>query len=529
MASKDNGDHEKDVEVHSRFERGVDRMVRRWAGVPGPKHLPRTEASSTEMTRETPTLVAQPSSSAPRQTISETRETPIHATCDVLVVGAGPAGLCAALGARRAGADVMILERFGCFGGVITTVGMETLAWYRYEGTQDCEGIGTEMERLAAQMGGSTKWPFNGSQCLDADFFKIVADHLIKDSGVRPMLHTFAVEAIMDGNKIKGVITESKSGRLAILADRVIDCTGDADVAHLAGAKYKKNVGADNMGVTSVFNAAGVDKEAFLKYTENHPRTYQDWSSGDWKMETTGKEDNLRSPLLDAEFRQAQEQGIISNVLPSGASLGGSWSALSEAGEATNLNLVHMGGIDCTNVDDLTRAEMEGRAQTLTALKALKALVPGFENAKLRNFGMTVGTRDSRKIVGKYNLTSEDVRNQARFDDAIGIFPEFIDGYAILVLPTTGRYFQIPYGCMQCPDVDNLLVAGRCVAGDKTSHAAMRNMMACCVTGQGAGVAAAMSIKQGKSTHDVDIAQVQGELRRQGVNLDGPKKPMSRL
>lgn len=274
-------------------------------------------------------------------------------------------------------------------------------------------------------------------------------------------------------------------------------------------------------GVTSVFNASGVDKAAFLKYTEDHPRTYEDWSDGDWQQETTGKEDNLRSPLLDAEFREATEKGIIGET--GTATLGGSWSALSDAGEATNLNLVHQKGIDCTNVDDLTRAEMQGRAQTLNALHALKEVVPGFEQAKLRNFGMTIGTRDSRKIIGKYNLTSEDVRNQARFDDAVGIFPEFIDGYAILILPTTGRYFQVPLGCMQCPTVDNLLVAGRCVAGDKTSHAAMRNMMACCVSGQGAGVAAAISIQQGKSTHNVDVKGVQVELRRQGVNLDGPK------
>ena len=142
---------------------------------------------------------------------------------------------------------------------------------------------------------------------------------------------------------------------------------------------------------------------------------------------------------------------------------------------------------DCTNVEHLTKAEMEGREQAMHALQALNAVVPGFEKARLRNFGMTIGTRDSRKIIGRYNLNSDDVRYEARFDDSIGIFPEFIDGYNILILPTTGRYFHVPYGCLVPPKVDNLLVAGRCVAGDKTSHAAMRNMMACTVTGQGAG------------------------------------------
>merc|ERR1719240_722821 len=118
---------------------------------------------------------------------------------------------------------------------------------------------------------------------------------------------------------------------------------------------------------------------------------------------------------------------------------------------------------------------------------------------------MTVGTRDSRKIIGRHNLSGEEVRGQLRCSDAVGVFPEFIDGYNILILPTSGRYFQVPYGCMVPDGVDNLLVAGRCVAGDKTSHAAMRNMMACTVTGQGAGVAAAVSLRLGVPTSKVDI------------------------
>lgn len=121
---------------------------------------------------------------------------------------------------------------------------------------------------------------------------------------------------------------------------------------------------------------------------------------------------------------------------------------------------------------------------------------------------MTLGVRDSRKIVGRYNMTANDVCMQARFDDSVGVFPEFVDGYSILILPTTGRYFQVPYGCL-VPDVDNLLVAGRCVSGDMVSHAATRNMMCCTVTGQAAGIAAAISLKLGTSTKNVNIKEVQ--------------------
>ena len=133
---------------------------------------------------------------------------------------------------------------------------------------------------------------------------------------------------------------------------------------------------------------------------------------------------------------------------------------------------------------------------------------------------MTIGCRDSRKIIGRHNLLGEECRSEARFADSIGIFPEFLDGYSVLILPTTGRYFQVPYGCLVPQGVDNLLVAGRCVAGDKLSHAAMRNMMACTVTGQGAGVAAAVSLAREESTRDVNLQALQGELRRQGVRLD---------
>src|SRR5262249_54934585 len=115
---------------------------------------------------------------------------------------------------------------------------------------------------------------------------------------------------------------------------------------------------------------------------------------------------------------------------------------------ATYLNMVHMVQYDGTDVNDLTSGEIEGRRQALLAIKALRHFAPGFEAATLRNFGMTIGIRDTRKIVGRYCLTEQDVRSQARFDDAIGIFPEFIDGYGVLVLPTTGRYYHVPYGAL---------------------------------------------------------------------------------
>src|SRR6202167_5926868 len=155
----------------------------------------------------------------------------------------------------------------------------------------------------------------------------------------------------------------------------------------------------------------------------------------------------------------------------------------------------------------------------MMAITALKAFMPGCEDAKLRNFGMTLGVRDTRKLDALYNLTGADVREQGRFEDSIGIFPEFIDGYGILILPTTGRYFHVPYRALVPQGVSGLIVAGRCIGGDKVSHAAARNMMCCAASGQGAGVAAAISMKTGRDFEQLNIAAVQKELARQGARF----------
>ena len=155
----------------------------------------------------------------------------------------------------------------------------------------------------------------------------------------------------------------------------------------------------------------------------------------------------------------------------------------------------------------------------MLSIEALKRFMPGCEDAKLRNFGMTLGVRDTRKIDAAYNLTEADVHEQARFEDAIGIFPEFIDGYGVLSCRPPGATSMCPTARWSPGASRNLLVAGRSIGGDKFSHAAVRNMMCCSVSGQGAGTAAAVSLKTGRSLAEVDIAAVQAELKRQGARI----------
>ncbi|MGB0798512.1 MAG: FAD-dependent oxidoreductase [Planktomarina sp.] len=439
----------------------------------------------------------------------------IHQT-DVLVVGSGPGGLAAALAAARAGVDVTLVERFGCFGGNITVVGVEGFAWYRHEQTVEAGGIGWEFEERAKAMGAATPESQSLSYELDSEGFKLVADKLVEEAGIRPMLHRQFVTPIMDGTRITGIITESKAGREAILAKVVIDATGDADIAHRAGAPCIKTPLEQMQAASVMFHVAGVNKAKFMEDVKANPNTYKDWSSGEWTVETDGKEDDMFSPFLKRPFEQAIKDGVIPSHLNT---ISGTWGAVHDSGEMTYMNLVHLAECDGTDPDSLTHFEIEGRKQAMFAIDALRAYAPGCAGIRLRNFGMSIGIRDTRKIDAVYNYTETDTRHQGRFEDSIGIYPEFIDGYGILILPTTGRYMQMPYRTMLPKGIQGLLVAGRAIGGDQVAHAATRNMACCAVLGQGAGVAAALSVKSGADLDVVSMTAVQAELLRQGVRI----------
>ncbi len=437
------------------------------------------------------------------------RSIPVMAKTDLLVVGGGPGGLSAALGAARYGAKTMLVDRYGCYGGVIAQAMIGTVAWYRVsKKTVDAGGIGVEFERRAKELNASTQ--VNHYQVLDTEAFKFIADQMIAEAGITPLLHCQVVDVIKENGVIKGVITESKSGRAAILAKRVIDATGDADLAARAGCPFRKDPKENLETVTVNFGCSGIDLDQFLTYRKKNPS-----SIADWGYQSSQKEEKILSTYLVEPFDKAKEAGDI----PKDIRFESYWGNYTDVGEIPNMNAIHMNNIDCTDVWDLTAAEITGRQRVMWAVKALQKHAPGFSKARLRTIGASLGTRESRKIIGDYNLTEEDVLNQKRFSDSIGIFPEFLDGHKIAILPSTGRYFEVSYRITIPQNVENLLVAGRSVAGDKISHAATRQMMCCTVTGQGAGVGAAISLEDNVTPRQVNIAKLQDALKAQGVRL----------
>lgn len=466
---------------------------------------------------------------------------PVLAETDVVVLGGGPAGMSAAIGAAREGVSVMLVERFGSFGGVITQQTMGSISWYRFAETVDAGGVRLEYELKAKEMGATIDvfgeegrgvvddslldmyheylekagLMVNGVpnyEILETELFKWVADDMLVSNGVTPVLHCWAVDVLRDGPTLAGVIVESKSGRQAILARRVIDCTGDADVAKFAGASFSMSDPGDLMECTLQFGMSNVGLQELLLYIFLQSEGVGDWS------ETGGDTSTMLSPRVAAPY----EEAIANGDLPEedDVQYTSYFGVFTSANEIPDMNTIHMHGVDPTDVLALTAAEIKGRERAVWAMEALKKYCPGFDEARIRTFAPCLGIRDSRRIVGEYELTEDDVRNESRCEDSIGIIPEFFDGFGLMVLPTTGRYFQMPYRTLVPVDVDNLLVAGRAVCASRIAFTATRQMNCCCVTGQAAGVAAAVSIKDGTSPREVDVTEVQNRLAAQDVRLD---------
>ena len=444
---------------------------------------------------------------------------------DVLVVGGGPAGIGAALGAAEAGARVLLVERYGFLGGSATAGLVLTMASYytssetKLERTNDVtlfptdHGVGKPIiggvweklvERLVLAGGAFAPSTKTGYMVpFDPEIFKLVTLEMLNAAGVELLFHCFASGVISNGNQIEGVVFETKSGPIVAKAKVIIDATGDGDVAAFAGASFEVGRSRDRMvqPMTLMFLIEGFVLQRFREYVLAHP---DQWHG------VNGLTALMQEASAKGELNVPRENILLFGNVHEGHVLVNSTRVLDTLG---------------TDVWDLTRAELEGRKQVAELTRFFRKYVPGFEKAYVQQSGIITCVRESRRIMGEYVLTAKDVLEARQFEDAIALGSYPIDLHSptgkgtILKKIKPGAAYSIPLRCLIPLEVDGLVVAGRCISGTHVANASYRTMPICVATGQAAGVCAALAAINSQSPRTVKAAEVQKELLRQGAIL----------
>ncbi|UWZ35123.1 FAD-dependent oxidoreductase [Dactylosporangium roseum] len=445
---------------------------------------------------------------------------------EVLVVGGGPAGFGAAMGAAAAGAEVVLVERYGFLGGNATAALVMPLMSFHNEIKQAVAGEDNRLlptdhgegepvvagvlwmllDRLVRAGGAIQPTKDTGYTVpFDPEIFKLVTYDMLAGCGVRLLLHSFASDCTTLPDGGSRCVFETKSGPVVLDADVVIDCTGDGDLAAAAGAPYE--IGRPEDGLTQpmtlMFRVGNFHREEFLEYVREHPDQWRG-VHGLWDLIRIARDaGELDLPREDVLFFATPHPDEVS------------------------VNSTRFGGLGIS-VWDLTRAELVTHHQMAQIARFLHNRVPGFGDAYVIQSGVQVGVRETRRVLGDYQLTGEDVLSARNFDDVIarGAYPVDIHnpngrGTILRRLPR-GASYDIPLRSLLPRDVDGLLVAGRCISGDHVAHSSYRIMPISMATGQAAGVCAALASRTGKAPREISAEQVQRVLRAQGASLPGP-------
>ncbi len=443
------------------------------------------------------------------------RKTPVIEKADIVVVGGGPAGISAAIAGARNGVKTFLVERYGFFGGMMTAGMVLTLgafnSWIEpYE--RVVGGIPEKLLRRAANRGGAEdneSWALN----IDPEIMKLAADELIEEAGVCYLLHSFAASPVIQEGQLCGVIVENKSGRGAILAKIVIDCTGDGDIAARAGAVFEKEEMLQPMTLCFQLGNFSGNKKGDSK----KPRTIPIKEAGILKGNLLRDYSSLRRDVkLDWEkIKIASNQGKLPNY-------GGPWFGGMRKNEIW-INSSRLYG-DPTDAYSLTKAEIQGRKDIQTLIEFFRENIEGFKDTHLLSSGVQVGLRESRRFIGEYVLSGDDIRACNPFPDAVaqGCWPIDVHpsnstvGLHNLFVP---KPYQIPYRCLIPKGVERLLVAGRSISTTREAMGSTRIAGTCMALGEAAGTAAALAIKRGESLRKLNINILQECLMNQGVKL----------
>jgi hypothetical protein len=395
-------------------------------------------------------------------------EIPIQFRSDVVVVGGGCSGIAASLAAARAGVSVTLVERYGYLGGLITGGLVLHLEGFGDGEKQVVGGIGWEVIRKLKEMDGAVIKGWDAT--VDPEVLKRLAFSMMKEEKIHLILHSYATRAIVEDEKVKGVVIDGKGGTVAVLGEVIVDTTGDGDIFSSAGASFRKG----ERGFGLPFRVYNVDLEKVERFRREKREEYNK------VMEEVKK--LLGFPIVGAA---EVKSGFIW------------WSNMSSP----------MDGLDVKN---LTNFEMEIREKIVSALKIVQRSLPGFESSYLLQTASQIGVRESRLLDGEYTLTEEDMKEGRKFEDAVAHL-----GYG----GKPGVGYDFPYRCLVPKRIDNLLVGGRCVSTDHPAQNFIRVVANCFATGEAAGAAAALSVKEKLSPRYLDVEKLRSTLAKEGVLL----------
>ena len=438
--------------------------------------------------------------------LEPSRQTPVFGEYEVVVLGGGPAGIAAAIAAGRSGRSTILIERYGFLGGAGTAAGLSTfcglhaVVYGRHE--QVVHGIASDiLDRLAA-MGGLNAPHLTirdqiQAQAYDISAFKIAADELMAEAKVEVLFHAFGVGAVMaDETRIDALLIETKSGRFAVRGRMFIDASGDGDLGAWAGAPYEVGDGVGNMLYPStMFRINGVDPERAGRAWELIPTLMEE-------AEKEGRRFPRKKPIVRPQRNPIEWRANLTQIKnPDG-------SAVS--------------GIDARQ---LSYGEVEGRRQCWDVFQFIKSVTPGFENAYIVEIAPQIGIRETRRFIGEYVLTEDDILGCRDFDDAIGVNGWPVEAHIkgdvkFVFAPKESRgYNQIPYRIILPRRVENLFIAGRCASMSHEGQSSARVSGPCFVMGQAAGTAADLALRDGLTPRQVDVAELQRRLERDGAFL----------